>query len=39
VVLLDQLRHAGVLTVDTPGDQLTPATINRYLELKARALL
>jgi uncharacterized protein (DUF58 family) len=38
-LVLDQLRHAGVLTVDVPADQLTPATINRYLELKARALL
>lgn len=37
--LLDELRHAGVLTVDAPADQLAPATINRYLELKERALL
>jgi uncharacterized protein (DUF58 family) len=37
--LLDQLHRAGVLTVDVPADQLTPATINRYLELKERALL
>ncbi|MBI4492086.1 MAG: DUF58 domain-containing protein [Chloroflexi bacterium] len=37
--VLDELRRAGVLTVDTPANQLTPATINRYLELKARALL
>jgi uncharacterized protein (DUF58 family) len=37
--LLDQLHRAGVLTVDVPADQLTPSTINRYLELKERALL
>jgi uncharacterized protein (DUF58 family) len=37
--VLDGLRHAGVLTVDVPADQLTPATINRYLEMKERALL
>jgi uncharacterized protein (DUF58 family) len=39
VAILDALRHAGVLTVDAPLDRLTPATINRYLELKERALL
>lgn len=37
--IIDQLRQAGVLTVDAPADRLTPATINRYLELKERALL
>jgi uncharacterized protein (DUF58 family) len=37
--VLDELRRAGVLTVDAVADQLTPATINRYLELKERALL
>jgi uncharacterized protein (DUF58 family) len=37
--VLDQLRGAGVLTVDVQADQLTPATINRYLEMKARSLL
>jgi uncharacterized protein (DUF58 family) len=37
--ILDTLRHAGVVTVDAPADQLTPATINRYLELKERARL
>lgn len=37
--LLDEMRRGGVLTVDAPADQLTPATINRYLELKQRALL
>lgn len=38
-MILDQLRRGGVLTVDVPADKLTPATINRYLELKERALL
>jgi len=37
--VLDRLRGAGVLTVDVQADQLTPATINRYLEMKARSLL
>jgi uncharacterized protein (DUF58 family) len=37
--VLEQLHRAGVLTVDTPADQLAPSTINRYLELKERALL
>lgn len=37
--LLDGLQRSGVLTVDVPANQLTPATINRYLELKERALL
>ncbi len=38
-LVLDELRRAGVPTVDVQADQLTPATINRYLEMKARALL
>ena len=38
-LVLEQLHHVGVLTVDAPADQLAPATINRYLELKERALL
>lgn len=37
--ILDALRRHGVLTVDVPADSLTLATINRYLELKDRALL
>lgn len=37
--VLEQLHRAGVLTVDAPADQLSPSTINRYLELKERALL
>jgi uncharacterized protein (DUF58 family) len=38
-LVLQQLHRAGVLTVDAPADRLAPATINRYLELKERALL
>ncbi len=38
-VLLDQMRRSGVLTVDVQADQLTPATVNRYLEMKTRSLL
>ena len=37
--VLEQLHRAGVLTVDAPADRLAPSTINRYLELKERALL
>jgi uncharacterized protein (DUF58 family) len=36
---LDQLRRQGVLVLDTPANQLSIAVINRYLELKARAVL
>lgn len=38
-LVLDQLARSGVLTVDSQADRLTPATLNRYLELKERALL
>jgi len=38
-MVLENLGRAGVLTVDAPAGRLTPATINRYLELKERALL
>jgi uncharacterized protein (DUF58 family) len=38
-LVLDQLSHSGVLTVDAMADRLTPTTINRYMELKERALL
>jgi uncharacterized protein (DUF58 family) len=34
-----KLRQAGILTVDTTADALTPAVINRYLEVKVRGLL
>ncbi len=38
-IMLDSLRHRGVLTLDVPADQLSTAVINRYLELKGRTLL
>lgn len=37
--ILDELRHLGVATVDVPADHLAIETINRYLEIKERALL
>jgi hypothetical protein len=33
------LGRAGVLTLDTTPSKLTPALVNRYLEIKARQLL
>jgi len=36
---LSYLRQRGVNIIDVPADQLTAATINRYLELKARSLV
>jgi uncharacterized protein (DUF58 family) len=36
---LGVLQRRGVHTVDVPAEQLTVATIRRYLELKRRALL
>jgi uncharacterized protein (DUF58 family) len=36
---LRHLRQRGVLTLDTPADQISPSLINRYLEIKARARL
>lgn len=33
------LQHRGVMTLDVSADQLSPALINRYLEIKARARL
>jgi len=38
-IALDNMRRQGVLTLDVPADQLSPAVINRYLELKGRMLL
>jgi uncharacterized protein (DUF58 family) len=38
-VVLDRLRHQGVLTLDVPADELSLAVVNRYLELKGRRLL
>jgi len=37
-LLLDQLQHRGVLTLDVDAEHLTMAVVNRYLELKARHL-
>ncbi|MBI5302177.1 MAG: DUF58 domain-containing protein [Chloroflexi bacterium] len=34
-LLLESLRHRGVLTLDVPANQLTIAVVNRYLESKA----
>ncbi|MCB9675137.1 MAG: DUF58 domain-containing protein [Alphaproteobacteria bacterium] len=36
---LASLRRRGALVVDAPVDQLTPALLARYLEIKARRLL
>ncbi len=38
-LILDELRRAGVETVDAAADRLTPATINQYLRIKDRARL
>lgn len=38
-VMLDTLRHRGVLTLDVPANQLSIAVINRYLELKAKTMI
>ena len=37
--LVRDLGRSGVLTLDTPPAKLTPALLNRYLEIKARQLL
>ncbi len=34
-LVLDRLRHQGVLTLDVPANELNVALINKYLELKA----
>jgi uncharacterized protein (DUF58 family) len=36
---LDALQRRGALTIDVPADKLTPAVVNKYLELKARGRL
>ena len=36
-LVLDRLRHQGVLTLDVPANELNVALINKYLELKAGA--
>ncbi len=38
-VLLENLRRRGVLTLDVDAEHLTMSVVNRYLELKSRALL
>ncbi len=37
--LLRDLRHAGVLVLDARPEDVTPALVKRYLEVKARRLL
>ncbi|HYP21366.1 MAG TPA: DUF58 domain-containing protein, partial [Chloroflexia bacterium] len=39
VTALDALQRRGALTIDVPADKLTPAVVNKYLELKARGKL
>lgn len=36
---LERLRNQGVLTLDVPADELSIALVNRYLSIKARALI
>jgi hypothetical protein len=36
---LEELRRRGVGILDVPAEQLTIATVNRYLDLKSRAAL
>ncbi len=36
---LEALQRCGALTIDVPADKLTPAVVNKYLELKARGRL
>jgi len=38
-LVLQQLRQAGVLTLDVPADELSIGVINRYLEIKARQMI
>jgi uncharacterized protein (DUF58 family) len=38
-VALDALQRRGALTIDVPADKLTPAVVNKYLEVKARGRL
>lgn len=37
--LIERLRRAGALVVDSPAERLTPDLVSRYLEVKARHLL
>lgn len=36
---LEALQRRGAMTIDVPADKLTPAVVNKYLELKARGRL
>lgn len=38
-LLLDHLERRGVFTVDVAAEHLTMAVVNKYLQLKARAIL
>ncbi len=38
-LLLEQLQRRGVFTLDVDAQQLSISTVNRYLQLKSRALL
>lgn len=38
-LLLERLQRQGVRSLDTPASELSAQVINRYLEIKARALL
>ena len=38
-MILEQLQRQVVLTLDVPADELSVAVINRYLELKVRAMI
>jgi uncharacterized protein (DUF58 family) len=39
MVLMAQLRELGALTLETDPEHLTPAVLNRYLDVKEQALL
>jgi uncharacterized protein (DUF58 family) len=38
-LLLDHLQQRGVLTLDVAAEHLTMAVVNRYLQIKAKALI
>lgn len=38
-LMFDRLQRNGVHTLDVPANQLSPAVINRYLQLKGKTLL
>ncbi|NOX61060.1 MAG: DUF58 domain-containing protein [Chloroflexi bacterium] len=38
-LILERLQRLGVLTLDVPADKLSVAVIDKYLELKSRALI